>query len=90
MMTTDVKVRSFNERYVSEGSRMSINSGVKNYQFDEKMTSGRNKVELKGREKNNYNYNLFSIIDEPINSGCGSCTMNNEICAARRTNAPWN
>jgi len=56
------------------------NSGVKSYTFDRKMRNSRNnnRSELIARKKDGYKYNLFSMLDEPGNTGCRTgCWVNN-------------
>lgn len=42
------------------------------------------------RRRDNYKYNLFSVIDEPGNLGCQSgCWHSNEIVASKIDSNPW-
>jgi|JI10StandDraft_1071094.scaffolds.fasta_scaffold546235_2 hypothetical protein len=66
----------------NSGSRVSnllLNSGIKPYQFKDKMKSSRSssRIQFRGRD-DDYKYNLFSLIDEPLNTGCrGGCFSSN-------------
>lgn len=45
---------------------------------------------LRNKKKNEYKYNLYSMLDEPLNNGCNTgCFSNNEFCASKIPNHQW-
>ena len=59
--------------------------------YDFKTSSVSEKNTRKSRvRRDDYKYNLFSVLDEPTNTGCKTgCCHSNEIVASRINNNPW-
>jgi hypothetical protein len=54
------------------GSSLAVSNGIQAYKFKKDLLSERSTLQSDVKKKKDYKYNLFSLLDEVGNNGCGA------------------